>query len=51
MALIDIGNVLVVFNATANFVIYLSSSSYFCIQVKELFSVHTDFEKVHQTQV
>ncbi|CAD5228729.1 unnamed protein product [Bursaphelenchus xylophilus] len=39
MALIDIGNLLVVFNATANFVIYSSTSPTYRDRVRELFKV------------
>lgn len=50
MALIDVGNILVVFNATANFMIYMSSSSYFRNQVIELFGIHR-LQKMQQTQL
>ncbi|CAD5221227.1 unnamed protein product [Bursaphelenchus okinawaensis] len=39
MALIDIGNLLVVFNATANFIIYAATSPTYRSRVKQLFCV------------
>ncbi|KAI6176178.1 G-PROTEIN-RECEP-F1-2 domain-containing protein [Aphelenchoides bicaudatus] len=51
MALIDVGNFLVVFNATANIFIYVCSNAYFRNQVFELFGIHKPPEKMQQTQL
>jgi hypothetical protein len=51
MALIDVGNFLVVFNASANVCIYICSNAYFRNQVFELFGIQKRLEKMQQTQL
>jgi hypothetical protein len=51
MALIDVGNFLVIVNASANFLIYMSSNAHFRNQVIDLFGLHKRFKKAQITQI
>lgn len=49
MIMIDIGNLLVVFNATANFFIYISFSQAYRVALKGIFQKRSKMSKVVQT--